>query len=83
MPLQMFLMLLALLFAGVLASWCCSIMSLLLLVLPSPMPEKSFCPWRETFYITPCRKSLAPSVRPGPRLIRFVNPCLCWNVKLM
>jgi hypothetical protein len=21
---------------------------------------KSFCPWRETFYITPCRKSLAP-----------------------
>ncbi len=38
--------------AGVPASCCCSLTSLLLLVFPSPMPEKSLEPWSETIYCT-------------------------------
>jgi hypothetical protein len=29
----------------------------------SPIPEKSSVPWRETFYIPPCRKSLVLGAR--------------------
>ena len=49
--------------AGVLASWCCSMMSLVLLVLPVPGAGPFLLPlwynysgtWSENFYIPPCR----------------------------
>ena len=37
-------------------------------LLHSPMPEKSSAPWRETFYIPPCQKSLP---LPGARSFTF------------
>ncbi len=36
----------------------CIMMSFLLIVLHLSMPEKFSVPWKETFYVPPCRKSL-------------------------
>jgi hypothetical protein len=49
--------------AGVLASRCCSMMSLLLLVLVLPVPEKSFGLKIETFYIYHARKAFRSTER--------------------
>jgi len=52
------------------AAWCPCIMMLqhdvlLSLILTSSMLKKPYCPWRETLFISPCRKSLpVPGVRP-------------------
>ncbi len=44
------------------AAWCLTVA-----YFTSPMPKKPSCLWRETLFISPCRKSLLiPGVRPFP-----------------
>ncbi len=62
----------------VLASWVCSMMSLLMLVLLVPMPEKYSVSWSETFYFPLCRNSCpVPEERP----FKFPNAGKGWSLE--
>ncbi len=58
--------------AGVPASSCCSLTPLLLLVFPSPMPEKSLEPWSQT-QSRSCDQT-CQAISQGPKKSRFPGP---------